>query len=181
MRSSSLRIVNALILVLGTTGICWAQAPARGQAPAIPPGYAGRTQINTHGLAPGMKSAEVAAARHFNLNFARGDDPMAGLAEFAEVNHLTDCRFTAIGAFGSAVLGWFDPAVGAYKKIEVPDEAEVVSMSGSIRMQNGKPFVHAHTVVGMSDGSTRAGHIIEAKVSLSLEVYLTSGEPKSDK
>jgi predicted DNA-binding protein with PD1-like motif len=51
-------------------------------------------------------------------------------------------------------------------------------MAGSIRMQNGKPFVHAHAVLGMQDGTTRAGHIIEAKVSLSLEVYLTSGEPK---
>ena len=181
MRSSSFRIISALILLVGSTSIGWAQAPARGQAPPIPEGYAGRTQINAHGLAPGMKSNEVAAARHFNLNFSRGDDPMAGLAEFAEVNHLTDCRFTAIGAFGSAVLGWFDPAVGAYKKIDVPGEAEVVSMSGSIRMQNGKPFVHAHAVVGMADGSTRAGHIVEAKVSLSLEVYLTSGDPKSDK
>ena len=36
-------------------------------------------------------------------------------------------------------------------------------------------------LVGMADGSTRAGHIIDAKVSLSLEVYLTSGDPKSDK
>jgi len=55
----------------------------------------------------------------------------------------------------------------------------VVSLAGSIRMQNGKPYVHAHAVLGMPDGTTRAGHIIEAKVSLSLEVYLTSGEPKT--
>jgi predicted DNA-binding protein with PD1-like motif len=45
-------------------------------------------------------------------------------------------------------------------------------------MQNGKPYVHAHAVLGMADGATRAGHIIEAKVSLSLEVYLTAGDPK---
>jgi len=176
------RTIGALALMLGSAGICWAQAPARGQAQPLPPGYIGRTSNNEHGLAPSMKSAElVGPLRTFNLNFSRGDDPMAGLAEFAEVNHLTDCRFTAIGAFQSAVLGWFDANVGAYKKIEVTSPGEVVAMAGSIRMQGGKPFVHSHGVIAMSDGSTRAGHIIEAKVSLSLEVYLTAGEPKTDK
>jgi uncharacterized protein len=166
----------AATLILGTAAIAAAQG--RGSA-TIPPGYTAPTTTTEHGRAPRMKSNEVSAVRHFNLNFSRDDDPIAGLAEFAEVNHLTDCRFTAIGAFGTAVLGWFDPAVGAYKKIEVPSEAEVVALAGSIRMQNGKPYVHAHAVLGMPDGSTRAGHIIEAKVSLSLEVYLTSGEAKS--
>ena len=172
-------VIGAVVLVFAATAICWAQAPARGQAPAIPEGYAGRVQNNTHGLAPSMKSTELGPVRNFNLDFSRGDDPIAGLAEFAEVNHLTDCRFTAIGAFGSATLGWYDPDVRAYKKIEVPSEAEVVAMAGSIRMQNGKPFVHAHAVVAMPDGTTRAGHIIDAKVSLSLEVYLTSGTPSA--
>ena len=164
------------VMVLGVAAIAAAQG--RSNAP-LPPGYAAPTTTTEHGRAPRMKSNEVTAARHFNLNFSRDDDPISGLAEFAEANHLTDCRFTAIGAFGTAVLGWFDPAVGAYKKIEVPSEAEVVSLAGSIRMQNGKPYVHAHAVLGMPDGTTRAGHIIEAKVSLSLEVYLTSGEPKT--
>jgi uncharacterized protein len=168
---------TAVMLILGTAAIGAAQGRG-GQAPPIPPGYAGPTQNTEHGRAPRMKSNEVGTVRHFNLNLSRDDDPIAGLAEFAEVNHLTDCKFTAIGAFGSAVLGWYDPDVRAYKKIEVPGEAEVVAMAGSIRMQNGKPYVHAHAVLALSDGTTRAGHIIEAKVSLSLEVYLTSGDPK---
>src|SRR5262245_19844944 len=171
-----------MVLLLGSTGIGWAQqAPAR-QAQPLPQGYVGRTSNNEHGLAPSMKSAElVGPLRTFNLNFSRGDDPMARLAEFAEVNHLTDCRFTAIGAFQTATLGWFDANVGAYKKIEVTTPGEVVAMAGAIRMQNGKPFVHSHAVIAMSDGTTRAGHVIDAKVSLSLEVYLTAGEPKTDK
>jgi len=96
-------------------------------------------------------------------------------------NHLTDCRFTAIGAFETATLGWFDINVGAYKKIEVTTPGEVVAMAGSIRMQNGKPFVHSHAAIALPDGTTRAGHIIDAKISLSLEVYLTAGEPKPGK
>ena len=179
---------GAVVLVLGTAGVSWAQAPAApqgaqgargGQPQTIPPGYAGRTQINEPGRAPSMKSVELGpSVRNFNLNFSRGDDPIAGLAEFAEKNHLTDCRFTAIGAFETATLGWFDIKVGAYKKIEVTTPGEVVAMAGSIRMQNGKPFVHSHAVIALSDGTTRAGHIIDAKISLSLEVYLTAGEPR---
>lgn len=170
---------TAMTFVMVVSAAALAIAQGRGNAPTIPPGYSAPTTTTEHGRAPRMKSTEVSSVRHFNLNFSRDDDPISGLAEFAEMNHLTDCRFTAIGAFGTAVLGWYDPDVRAYKKIEVPGEAEVVAMAGSIRMQNGKPYVHAHAVLGMPDGTTRAGHIIEAKVSLSLEVYLTSGEAKA--
>ena len=174
--SSFRTLVAAFVMTLGATGLSWAQAPGGQQT--IPPGYAGRTQINEKGRAPAMKSVELSpAVRHFNVNFSRGDDPIAGLAEFAEANHLTDCQFTAIGAFQTATLGWFDLSVGAYKKIEVTQPGEVVAMAGSIRMQNGKPFVHSHATIALPDGTTRAGHIIEAKISLSLEVYLTAGEP----
>src|SRR5262245_15471187 len=114
MRITYRRTVMAGMLILGTAAIGAAQGRG-GQALVIPPGYAGPTQNTEHGRAPRMRSTEVGAIRHFNLNLSRDDDPIAGLAEFAEANHLTDCKFTAIGAFGSAVLGWFDPSVGAYK------------------------------------------------------------------
>src|SRR5262245_49008340 len=110
MRISHRTVVMTVVVVLATGGFAAAQGRG-GQAPAIPRGYAGPTQNTEHGRAPRMKSTEVNAVRYFNLNLSRDDDPIAGLAEFAEVNHLTDCRFTAIGAFGSAVLGWFDPDV----------------------------------------------------------------------
>ena len=44
---------------------------------------------------------------------------------------------------------------------------------GDIALEKDAPKVHAHVVVGRSDGTTRGGHIMEAYVWPTLEVVLT--------
>jgi predicted DNA-binding protein with PD1-like motif len=38
--------------------------------------------------------------------------------------------------------------------------------------EDGKPAVHAHIVIGQSDGAARGGHLLEAHVRPTLEVVL---------
>ena len=102
-------------------------------------------------MAPGMKATELSPkVRIFRLVFSKGDDVAAGLAEFAKKNHLTDAHFSAIGAFGSAVIGWSDRPKKAFKVVRINEEMEVSAFNGNItRDQDGKPVVHAHCVVGL--------------------------------
>jgi predicted DNA-binding protein with PD1-like motif len=60
-----------------------------------------------------------------------------------------------------------------YKKIPVEGQLEVASMIGDIALFNGKPVVHTHMVVGLPDGTARAGHVLEAHVWPTLEVMVT--------
>lgn len=132
------------------------------------------------GKAPGLKSSELApAGRTFHLVFSKGDDVAGGLYEFAEKNHLTDAYFTAIGAFGSAVIGWSDREKKAFKVIRINEEMEVSAFNGSItRDQNGKPAVHAHCVVSLlRTGAVYAGHCLREEVSLTLQLYVTDSKP----
>jgi predicted DNA-binding protein with PD1-like motif len=46
-------------------------------------------------------------------------------------------------------------------------------MIGDIAKHDGKPIVHAHVVVGRSDGTTAGGHLLEASVRPTCEVFLT--------
>jgi hypothetical protein len=40
--------------------------------------------------------------------------------------------------------------------------------------------VHAHCVVALSDGSTKGGHLVEAHVSLEMQIFVTDdSEPES--
>jgi len=109
----------------------------------------------------------------FALIFETGDEAMAGLVDFARTNRLGAARFTAIGAFQDVVLGYFEWDTKEYKKIPVNEQVEVLSLIGDVALQDGEPKVHAHVVVGRSDGSTRGGHLIEAHVRPTLEVILT--------
>jgi len=44
---------------------------------------------------------------------------------------------------------------------------------GDISMDDGKPKVHAHVVVGKSDATAHGGHLIEGHVRPTLEIVVT--------
>jgi len=57
---------------------------------------------------------------------------------------------------------------------EVNEEVEFVSLVGSVATdKDGKAIVDAHTVVALSDGSTRGGHLMSARVSIFAERFVT--------
>jgi uncharacterized protein len=173
--------MSRILSLLLASGIAFGGAiHLKAQTPALPEGYVARKEVTARGLAPGMKVKELAATgRTFQVNFVKGDEVASGLTEFAEKNHVTAAHFTGIGAFNSALLGWTDPEKRAFKKIEIDQEAEVVAFSGDITLVNGKPSVHAHTVLALSDGSTRGGHFIEGHVSIVMNVFVVDADPGS--
>ena len=116
---------------------------------------------------------EHGGEKTYALIFDTGDEAMAGLVEFARRNALGGARFTAIGAFREATLGYFDWESKEYKPIPVDEQVEVLSLIGDVAIEGGEPKVHSHVVVGRSDGSARGGHLLEARVRPTLEVILT--------
>jgi hypothetical protein len=113
------------------------------------------------------------AQRTFALIFDKGDEFITGITAFAKEQKLDASHFTAIGAFSSAVLGFFDRGRKDYQKIPVDTQVEVLSLVGDIAAKNGTPKAHAHVVLGKSDGAAIGGHILEAHVWPTLEVVLT--------
>lgn len=62
---------------------------------------------------------------------------------------------------------------GTYKKIPIDEQSEVLSALGDIAIgDDGKPSLHLHVVLGLSDGSTRGGHLLEAIVHPTLEIVI---------
>lgn len=109
----------------------------------------------------------------YALIFDPGDEVIGTLKSFAQENHLAGSRFTAIGAFRDVTLGYFDWTKKDYKRIPVREQVEVVSLVGDIASdEQGQPKVHAHVVLGRSDGVALGGHLLEAHVRPTLEVML---------
>ena len=105
--------------------------------------------------------------------FETGDEVMAGLKQVARENNLDASHFTAIGAFREVTLGYFEVDKKEYKHIPVHEQVEVLSLIGDITLDpKGDAQVHAHVVVGCSDGTTRGGHLLEAQVRPTLEVVI---------
>lgn len=106
------------------------------------------------------------------LIFDRGDSVVSTLAAFAKEHNVRAAHFTAIGAFESATLAYFEWEAKRYRDIPVKEQTEVLVLSGDIAWQDDKPVVHAHCVLGKRDGSTVGGHLKEATVRPTLELML---------
>ena len=111
--------------------------------------------------------------RTFAIVFDSGDEVTSGLTRFAREQNLSAARFTAIGAFQSAVIGYFDWQKKDYERNPIDDQVEVLALVGDVALANGEPKIHAHVVLGMRDGTARGGHLLEARVRPTLEVILT--------
>src|SRR4051812_25803576 len=100
----------------------------------------------------------------YALIFETGDEVMKALQAFAREHRLAGSHFTAIGAFREVTLGYFDWEKKDYKRIPVHEQVEVLSLVGDVAEGDGGPKLHAHVVVGKSDGTAHGGHLLEAVV-----------------
>src|SRR5207244_13203448 len=81
--------------------------------------------------------------------------------------------FTAIGAVRDVVLAYLDWPTKKDQPLTISEQVEVLTLAGDIAWnEDGEPVVHAHVVVGRSDGTTRGGHLKEAHVRPTLELVL---------
>jgi predicted DNA-binding protein with PD1-like motif len=123
-----------------------------------------------------MKSTKVAGDAGLETRVVvldSGEEAVAALTKFANDAQLTTASLTAIGAFEKATVGWFDFEKKTYKKIEVGEQCEVLSAIGDVAIgDDGKASLHVHVVLGLSDGTTRGGHLLAGTVRPTLEVVL---------
>jgi predicted DNA-binding protein with PD1-like motif len=102
-----------------------------------------------------------------------GDEASACLLAFAKAQHLSAAHLTAIGAFERAVLGYFDWNTKDYKRNQIDEQVEVVSLIGDVALKGDEPKLHMHVVLGQSDGNALGGHLLEGHVRPTLEVIVS--------
>jgi predicted DNA-binding protein with PD1-like motif len=102
-----------------------------------------------------------------------GDEAVSALAEFARAEDLEAAQITAVGAFEHATVGWFDRPTRDYRRIPVDEQCELLSLIGDVAAGEDGPIVHVHAVLGLSDGTTRGGHLLDGRVYPTLEAVVT--------
>jgi uncharacterized protein len=156
----------AAAAALGLTAASQIDAQQAAAPKPLPDGYLRQGPVQL-GQAPKMTFEERTAMAHvFEVRFSTGDEILSGLYDLVAKHGITSGHITGIGGLApGALLGWGDPEIGGFKKIEIEDKTEIVSLIGDIALRNGEPYVHVHMIVGSQDGSTKAGHLIEARIA----------------
>lgn len=114
-----------------------------------------------------------AAQKSYALILESGDEVLACLAAFALHQEVPAGQLTAVGAFSDAILGLFDLRAQEYRPITLHDQVEVLSLTGSVALHEGRARVHAHAIVGDRQGHARGGHLLKAHVRPTLEIIIT--------
>ena len=129
------------------------------------------------GRAPGMKYrllSDQGGVKSYVLIFAKGDEVLSGINDFAQKEHITAAHFSAIGALSSAKTAWFDLEKKEYRVSSFNEQLELVSMNGDIGVHDGTPTLHTHYAVADLNGKTHAGHLIEAVTMPTVELFMTT-------
>ena len=113
-------------------------------------------------------------AKTYLLVFHTGQEVMSGLLAFAKKHKLVAGHLTGIGAVSDAVIGYFDPEKKVYLRNAEKGQAELLSLTGNLALDNDEPFFHVHVALGLRDGSARGGHLFEATVRPTVELVLNT-------
>ena len=101
-----------------------------------------------------------------------GEEVLSSLAELAEREGVTFAEVSGIGAVDEFCVSVFDVKAKKYFDNDFREPLEIVSMSGTVTEQNGKPYLHLHASAGRADGSVVGGHLKRAVISATCELVL---------
>lgn len=102
-----------------------------------------------------------------------GENAVSALNELARREQLEAASITGVGGFERATVGWFDRNARDFRRTEVDEPAEVLSLLGDVAEGPDGPALNVHVVLGLADGSTRGGHLLDASVFPTLEAVVT--------
>jgi hypothetical protein len=122
-----------------------------------------------------MRSKQVAdVPRTYVVILDTGEEILASLKQLANTAQLAGSSFKAIGALSRVELGWFNWETKKYQTaVNLDEQVELLSLIGDIALKDGEPQVHAHLVVGRSDGTAHGGHLLSATVRPTCELVIT--------
>lgn len=128
------------------------------------------------GIGPKFKLMNENGGKVYAVILDRGAEIMTALRRFTSEQGVPASRFAATGAFSGVVLGAFNPSRKDYRRIVIPEQVEVLSLTGEI-LPHGphgmEPRIDVRVVVGKSDGTAHGGRLLEGHVYPALELIVT--------
>src|SRR3989338_4069321 len=108
----------------------------------------------------------------FVLLLSTGERIIESVTAFCKEKNISAAQFTALGAMKEAELGFYNLETKTYKWKKANAELEIDNITGNVALFDGEPLVHAHATVSDSEMHSFGGHLKEAVVGASCEIFL---------
>ena len=108
-------------------------------------------------------------------------DVMDELKVFCREQKIEAASFFGIGAAKEIGIAWYNIHDKEYKKREIQQELEIISLLGNVAVGNGEVIVHAHGSFSDENMQLIGGHVNKLIVSAECEIVLQKLEGKIEK
>ncbi len=88
------------------------------------------------------------------------------LTQFCADHNINNGTVSGIGAVQNSILGAYNSETKKYSKKVFEDAHELLSIDGNITLKDGKPFLHAHVLLGDHAMNVFGGHLFETTVAV---------------
>lgn len=102
----------------------------------------------------------------------RGEEIVSSLKKVCEKEQVKSGSISGIGAVGHIVLGLYRVEEQKYHSNTFDGEMELTSLLGNVSEMDGKVYLHLHATAAKADGAVVGGHLNEAVVSGTGEIFI---------
>ena len=106
------------------------------------------------------------------IRLEKGERVIEKLLGLCEKEKIKAGYFNGLGALSEVELRHFNLMTKEYSSKKLSGLYEITSLHGNISEMSGKSYIHAHIVVGDSQLNSWSGHLNEATVSATCEIFL---------
>jgi len=106
------------------------------------------------------------------IRLEKGEELVKTLSEFCASNKIIFGYFYGVGAVSKAELAHYSLETKEYYSKIIEEPLEICSLSGNVALFEGRIAIHAHVVVSDREMKTYGGHIKEAVISATCEIFL---------
>lgn len=101
-----------------------------------------------------------------------GEEVVASVAEVCRKEDIALGMVSGIGAVNKAKVGLFNPVTKEYFSTMLEKDYEVAGLAGNVSQMNGEVYLHLHATLADVDHNAFGGHLNEAWVSATAEIWV---------
>ena len=111
----------------------------------------------------------------------KGEEILEKIKEVALKENIKLASISALGATNDFTVGVFKTKEKKYDSNHFTGDFEIVSLTGSINTMNDEFYSHIHMSCGDHEGKVFGGHLNQAYVSVTVEMFIQIIDGKVDR